>query len=128
MTQQEAISLAQSKLIHPAAAEKIEYLTVVDAHHEYREKPLPAYAITFKGNIETTVYVASENGTVQSFRNTRWRIFDFLWMLHTMDYKGRDNMNNLILRTFSILGLITIISGFLLYFISYKKNLPKRKT
>ncbi len=41
-----------------------------------------------------------------------------LWMLHTMDYEGRDDMNNSILRAFSILGLLTISSGFALYFVS----------
>jgi uncharacterized iron-regulated membrane protein len=64
------------------------------------------------------VYVASELGTVQKFRNKPWRIFDFLWMLHTMDYEGRDNFGNLLLRAFSIFGLITVLSGFVLFFVS----------
>jgi hypothetical protein len=53
-----------------------------------------------------------------SLRNSKWRIFDFLWMLHTMDYAGRDNFNNTLLRAFSILGLTTIGSGFLLFVIT----------
>jgi hypothetical protein len=57
-------------------------------------------------------------GTVQKFRNDKWRVFDFLWMLHTMDYESRDEIGNLLLRLFSILGLITILSGFALYFTS----------
>ncbi|MFT7335809.1 MAG: O-antigen/teichoic acid export membrane protein [Porticoccaceae bacterium] len=35
-----------------------------------------------------------------------------------MDYEGRDNMNNIVLRIFSLLGLITVLSGFLLWFVS----------
>jgi len=53
-----------------------------------------------------------------SLRNSKWRIFDFLRMLHTMDYAGRDNFNNTLLTTFSILGLATISSGFLLFVIT----------
>jgi predicted oxidoreductase len=46
--------------------------------------------------------------------------FDFLWMLHTMDYKGRDNFGNILLRIFSVFGLFTVASGFVLFFISAK--------
>jgi hypothetical protein len=122
LTRTEAIDLAKSRLTKTAAIESVQYLTSANGHHEYREKPLPAYAIRFGGNINTTVYVAAEQGTVQSFRNNRWRIFDFLWMLHTMDYENRDNMNNWLLRIFSAFGLVTIASGFLLFFVSYRRK------
>jgi hypothetical protein len=36
-------------------------------------------------------------------------------MMHTMDYQGRDNFNNLVLRAFSVLGLVTVLSGFTLF-------------
>lgn len=39
-------------------------------------------------------------------------------MTHTMDYEGRDNFNTVVLRAFSILGLITVLSGFLLWYTS----------
>jgi hypothetical protein len=97
---------------------KTEYLTSTNSHHEYREQPLPAYAVTFKHPSNTTVYVSTELGTVQKFRNNKWRVFDFLWMLHTMDYESRDEIGNTLLRIFSIFGLITILSGFVLYFTS----------
>jgi uncharacterized protein YjeT (DUF2065 family) len=41
-------------------------------------------------------------------------------MLHTMDYQGRDNFGNILLRAFSIFGLVTVLSGFLLFFVSAK--------
>ena len=49
-------------------------------------------------------------------------IFDFLWMFHTMDYAGRDNFNNLLLRAFSLFGLATIVSGFTLFFMTTNKK------
>jgi hypothetical protein len=39
-------------------------------------------------------------------------------MLHTMDYEGRDDINNWLLRAYSVLGLVTISSGFLLFWAS----------
>jgi len=128
LTQAEATALAQQRFAggrnagpsanRPSAVERVEYLTSTNSHHEYREKPLPAYAVTFQQPVHATVYVAAQLGTVQSIRTDPWRIFDLLWMLHTMDYEGRDDINNGLLRAFSVLGLLTITSGFALYFVS----------
>lgn len=128
LTQAEAVALAQSRFAGESAVEQVAYLTSTNGHHEYRGKPLPAYAVTFQKPAHATVYVAAQAGTVQSVRTDPWRIFDFLWMLHTMDYEGRDDMNNSLLRAFSVLGLLTISSGFALFFASSPWFRPKLKT
>lgn len=120
LTREEATEVAKRRFNGEPKVKSIEYLTSTDGHHEYRESPLPAYAILFEHPSKTTVYVASELGTVQKFRNSKWRIFDFLWMMHTMDYESRDHIGNWLLRAFSIFGLVTVLSGFALFFISFK--------
>ncbi|WP_435355457.1 PepSY domain-containing protein [Emticicia sp. SJ17W-69] len=120
LSKNEATEIAQQNFSNDAKVKQVEYLTSTNGHHEYREQPLPAYAITFEHPSNTTVYVASELGTVQKFRNNKWRVFDFLWMLHTMDYQSRDNLSNWLLRAFSIFGLFTIATGFTLFFVSRK--------
>lgn len=127
LNETEAVAVALSRLKNKGTVTKVEYITETGTHHEYREKPLPAFAVSFGGDVNTTVYVGAETGTVQSFRNSRWRIFDFLWMMHTMDYTGRDNINNWMLRIFSAAGLIAILSGFLLYAVSIKRKFSKNK-
>ncbi len=122
LSQAEAVEVAEQRYAGKAKQESVEYLTEVGGHHEYREDPLPAVAVTFDDTRHTTVYVATELGTVQKFRNRPWRQFDFLWMLHTMDYAGRDNISNWLLRAFSILGMVTVASGFTLFFISRKRK------
>ncbi len=121
LTQEEAVAVAQQGYTGKGTLQQVEYLTETGKHHEYRENPLPAYAISFDDQRHTTVYVAAQLGTIQKVRNTPWRRFDFLWMLHTMDYTGRDNITNWLLRAFSILGLATVASGFVLFFISRKR-------
>lgn len=121
LTKDEAIKVAGMRYKGEPKVRSVSYLTQLGSHHEYRENPLPAYAVTFEHPTNTTVYVASELGTVQKFRNNKWRVFDFLWMMHTMDYEGRDNFSNIFLRIFSIFGLVTILSGFVLFFISAKR-------
>jgi uncharacterized iron-regulated membrane protein len=120
LTKEEAVEVAKRRFNGDAQIKSVEYLQTTNGHHEYRESPLPAYAVTFEHPAATTVYVAAELGTVQKFRNNKWRMFDFLWMLHTMDYNSRDNIGNAMLRIFSIFGLVTILSGFVLYGISFK--------
>lgn len=122
LSKNEAIEVAKNSFNEESKIESVEYLTQTNGHHEYRDNPLPAYAITFKHPSQTTVYVSTELGTVQKFRNKQWRVFDFLWMLHTMDYQTRDNLSNLLLRIFSIFGLISILSGFVLFFLTQKKG------
>lgn len=126
LSKEEAISLAKSRFNGQEKVNDVVYLNRADAHHEYRESPLPAYGITFSNSAKTTVYVATELGTVQSFRNNKWRIFDFLWMTHTMDYQSRDNIGNILLRVFSVFGLVTILSGFALYVVSSKRFKKRR--
>ena len=120
LNKDEATIIAKNSLKNESTVTSVEYLTTTSGHHEYREKPLPAYAISFEGAVNTTVYVSAELGTVQTYRNNQWRIFDFLWMLHVMDYQNRDNINNWLLRLFSAIGLITLASGFILFGLTQK--------
>jgi hypothetical protein len=118
ITTQEAIYAASNNVDSNLIIKKIELLKSVSKHHEYRAKKVPVYVITYANADEVKAYVSKDDGKFQTLRHNRWRLFDFLWMTHTMDYQGRDNMNNLALRIFSIFGLITIVSGFALYFVS----------
>ena len=127
ITKEEAIRIAAESFAAEPNVQSVEYITSTDAHHEYRQKPLPAWGITFNHPTNTTVYVSADIGRVESFRNNKWRVFDFLWMGHTMDYKSRDNINNWMLRIFSAFGLVTVLSGFLLFGISSKTIRRKKK-
>lgn len=118
----ESAAVAKRSLKATGEVTKIDLVTSVNGHHEYRNKPLPAYAITFNGAINSTVYVSPELGTVQSLRNGQWRVYDVLWMLHTMDYRNRSDFNNWLLRFFSVASLLSVLSGFALYIISKKKK------
>lgn len=118
LSEKEAVEIAKQRFNGTPNIVTVEYLKATGGHHEYRESALPAYAVTFDHPSATTVYVSTEQGTVQKFRNNKWRIFDFLWMMHTMDYQSRDNIGNLMLRIFSIFGLVTVLSGFMLYAVS----------
>ncbi len=122
LSKEEAIQVAQNGYAGKGKMTQVEYLTKASAHHEYRAQPLPAYAVTFGDERKTIVYVSTELGTIQKYRNRPWRQFDFLWMLHAMDYSSRDNISNWILKAFSIFSLVTVVSGFTLFFVSRRRK------
>lgn len=118
LSKEEAVEVAARQFNATPTLQSAVYLESVPLDHEYRENALPAWAITFKHPSKTVVYVAAEMGTVEKFRNEKWRIFDWLWMLHVMDYESRDHIGNWLLRAFSVLGLLTICSGFTLFIVT----------
>ena len=129
LTKEEAVAIAESLYIPDNKIDRVEYITEVDKHSEYREKPLPAWGIFFDHPDAPAIYVGANTGAFEAIRHDTWRTFDFLWMLHTMDFEARDNFGNKLLQAFSVLGLITVISGFILYYISSPtiRKLKKRK-
>ena len=102
-------------------------ISVTDKHHEYRNKLLPAYVISYESTNELKAYVSIQDATFQTVRHRSWRWFDFLWMTHTMDYEGRDNFNTPVLCVFSLLGIITVRSGFALWYVSSPSIGAKRR-
>ena len=122
ITKQQAIEIAKENTSFEAEIASIELITETGKHHEYRSKPMPAWAITYDHPDSPTFYVSTKHGTLTSVRHTSWRIFDFLWMLHTMDYEGRDNFGNWFIKIFSLIALVTAISGIVLFFISRRKK------
>ena len=114
----EALDVAKKHLVDELQVKDIKLITEIDKDHEYREKLLPAYVITYKQDNNLKAYVSYADGKFQTVRHRAWRWFDFLWMTHTMDYESRDNFNTVVLRAFSLLGLITVLSGFALFYVS----------
>ncbi len=111
----QAIAVARAAFTADAPPAGVVYLQKVPAGHEYRGHPLPAWAVTFAHPGRPTVYVAAEEGVVSAIRHDGWRVFDFLWMLHILDFRGRDDIDNPLLRILSLAALGVIVSGYLLY-------------
>ncbi len=118
ISQEEALKVAARYVRPDYEVSSIERIEEVGNHHEYRGRPLPAYVISYATDENLKSYVAAHNGEFQTVRHRDWRWFDFLWMTHTMDYEGRDDFNTWVLRIFSLLGLVTVLSGFALWYVS----------
>ncbi|GAA3562385.1 PepSY domain-containing protein [Snuella lapsa] len=124
ISKEEALYIAKHRMKGNLEVASINQIDAAGKHHEYRGGLLPAYVISYANNENIKAYVSKADGRFQTVRHRSWRWFDFLWMTHTMDYEGRDNFNTTLLRVFSLLGLITVLSGFLLW---YTSSLTVRK-
>ena len=91
-----------------------------NAPSEIQGRKLPLWRIDFEDPGRTSFYVSPDDGALVTRRHDYWRIFDFVWMLHIMDYKDRADVNNTLLRAFAGLGLILSIAGIWLLWFSFK--------
>ena len=115
----EAIEVVKLKtILSPIDAIKINESS---ARSEFRGRSLPIYKIKTDSSDDTNVYVDVMSGKIVAIRSDSWRVWDFLWGAHIIDYRQRDNINNILLKIFSILALLSSLSGIALFFNTIKK-------
>lgn len=107
--------VAKNTLLRPIAVEQINESKKAS---EYRGRQLPIHKVTARNADEKdiNVYINIYSGEIVAIRSTQWRVWDLMWGLHIMDWQERDNIDNLFLKVFSILALISAISGVILFF------------
>jgi uncharacterized iron-regulated membrane protein len=103
-----ALDVAQRDFIGDGRVGRAELLS--EAPREYR-RALPVWRVTFTDDLATRIYVSPQTGEIEARRNKIWRLYDFFWMLHIMDYEGRENFNNPLLKTVSITALLFAATG-----------------
>lgn len=84
---------------------------------------LPVWQLHFDDADETHIYVSPASGKVVARRTSTWRIYDFLWSLHIMDYGGRDNFNNWLVVISAVIALALTVTGFAI--LVYRFVLPR---
>ncbi|MDF2179529.1 PepSY domain-containing protein [Aliiglaciecola sp. CAU 1673] len=86
----------------------------------------PIYRVDFDDWINTTFYLHPHSGQILSVRSDLWRLFDFFWMLHILDFEEREDFNNPLLIGLAIFAWLFTLSGFiLLYHAWLKPNIRK---
>ena len=98
--------------------ESVELVTENIVGSEFRGRALPIYRVKSVNDVgeSINVYLNVYTGEVEAVRSVQWRIWDLMWGFHIMDWETRDDIDNLLLKIFSILALISSITGVLLFF------------
>jgi len=82
----------------------------------------PIWLVEYDDWLQSSLYFLPETGQLRSKRSNLWRIFDFLWMLHIMDYESREDVNNNLLTLASLLGVFFVLSGLGLLYCRFRKS------
>ncbi len=80
----------------------------------YRGGRLPAWRVDLADDAGTSVYINAMTGKVERIRTTSWRWFNFMFMLHSMDYEDRSDFQNPLLRSLAITSLLVVVTGLVL--------------
>lgn len=77
-------------------------------------RELPVWQVALADG--THVYVGTETGNIEAVRTAWWRTFDFVWGLHIMDLKTREDTSHPVLILFAILSVVGALLGCALMF------------
>ena len=119
--QQALLIVADKTFLKPIS---IVEITENKSGSEYRGRSLPLYKIEAinEENEKINVYLDPHSKEVVAIRSNQWRIWDFMWGIHIMDWNERDNIGNIFLKVFSILALLSALSGIYLFFVTNKRQ------
>lgn len=123
LSENEVHQLAQAWYRGDSTISKLQLLTELPL--EARGLPVPVWQVQFQDAENTVFYLDPMLGQLLRVRTDNWRLFDFVWMLHIMDYQERDNFNHWLLIASSALALMFTISGLVLLVMTLRRKMPK---
>ena len=107
--------------------ETLESATLVHSlPGEVRGRKPPLWRVEYGGWNKPTLYFSPQTGELVTRRHELWRVFDFVWMLHIMDYDARDNVNNSLLRLFTWATVLMALSGAWLLLFSFHRRRQRK--
>ena len=101
----------------------IESVNLLESYpRELGGRVSPIWRVQFDDWLASTLYFLPDTGELRSKRSDLWRVFDFFWMLHIMDYETREEVNHNLLRIAASIGLVLSLSGIVMLFYSFKHD------
>ena len=88
----------QARRIYTGDGKIVSVRLLTEAPQEMQARKPPYWQVEFEGWNRPTLYLSPATGELISRRHALWRVFDFAWMLHIMDYDERTDVNNPLLR------------------------------
>ncbi len=102
-------NFAQLQYQGAAEIDKVQHLQ--QAPFEVRHLAAPLWQVQFADDEGSYFYLEQHTGKLLSVRTDHWRVFDFVWMLHIMDYEDREDFNHPLLMLFSGTALFFTLTG-----------------
>lgn len=114
--------LAATYYYSGSGAIKSTELISENAPFELNPAVMPAWRVNFADFGSPAIYVSAETGLLVGKRHSFWRLFDWMFRFHVMDYENSE-IDNTLLFWFTLLGILSAIFGLLLvYFRVFRKT------
>lgn len=82
--------------------------------NEARGLSAPIWRVKVADTDNSSLYLDPMTGLVQRVPTDTWRVYDFFWMLHIMDYQNREDFNHALLIICTGSALLFSLSGIVL--------------
>lgn len=92
---------------------------------ELSPRHLPVWRVTFDNYSTPTFYISQQTGALVAKRHDYWRLFDWMWRFHIMDYDDGENVSNWFLFLVATLGLLAALAGAVLTY--FRVLSPKKE-
>jgi len=107
-----ARQLASDALVKKLEVSNIQLISELsDMPSEVSPRYLPFWRVEFDGFGSPTFYISQHTGKVVTKRHTFWRLFDWMWRFHIMDYDDGENVSNWFLLLIASLGMLAALTG-----------------
>jgi uncharacterized iron-regulated membrane protein len=115
-----AKDIARQAFHHQAEVTSVERLE--KANLEARDHSGPMWRVNFADDENSSAYVSATTGRPLVNRGDTWRTWDFVWMLHNMDYVNRSSFNHPLIIFVAFGTLWLSFTGFYLLFKSFRRR------
>ncbi len=117
LSKQQAVKAAQFEYTGSGGVAEVEYIEDNPPFELSRRvhDALPAWRVNFDDFGSPSLYISARSGALLAKRHEWWRIFDWMFRFHVMDYEDSE-IDNQLLFWFTLLGIFAGISGLILTF------------
>ena len=124
LTRNDIAMIAKKKFAYDAPVQSAVLLKQYPQELGGRNQPV--WQVNFNAAFNASLYFHPVTGALISKRSDIWRAFDFLWMLHIMDYDELSDVNNNLLFLSALTALIFVTAGLWLLFYSFHRRNKKQ--
>lgn len=125
LNEAQAIAVAKYEYTGKGDIEHVELITQ-NPPFELSQRVLPAWRVNFDDFGSPTLYVSATSGHVVTKRHEFWRLFDWIFRFHVMDYQDSE-ADNTLLFWYSLLGVLAGLCGLVLVYYRIIKNTDNRQ-
>jgi hypothetical protein len=125
LTKATAIKVAKHYYTGDGEVQEVELITE-NPPFELSRRRLPAWRVNFDNFGSPSLYISAQSGQLVTKRHEFWRLFDWMFRFHIMDYGEDEDAGNLLLFWIVLFGILACLTGLILtYFRVFKPGKPQ---